>query len=47
MVSIHGCTERNCISETSLRLATTNRQQDIVAYLAKAEGQNCFVVKIV
>jgi hypothetical protein len=47
MVSIHGCTERNRISETSSRLATTNIQQDIVAYLANADGQTCFVVEIV
>jgi hypothetical protein len=47
MVSICGCTARNRISETSPRLATTNRQQEIVAYLVKAEGQTRFVVKIV
>jgi hypothetical protein len=47
MMSIHECTARNLISKTSPRLTTTNRQQDIVAYLAKAEGQIRFVVEIV
>jgi len=45
MVNIHECTARNRFSETSPRLATTNRQQDIVACVAKEEGQTRFVVK--